>query len=242
MENLIKAYQLQKYFENFRAVHDLSFEVQAGEIYGLLGANGAGKTTTLRMLAGILQPTEGEAFIANHSMTDNSIAAQQQLGFLTGDMDLYKKLTPKEILYFFGDLYQVPKTQLKQQVEQLIEAFQISEYADRHCETLSTGQKQRVNIARTLIHNPQVIILDEPTTGLDIVSSEFVLQFIRKMAKEEGKAIIFSTHNLSEVERLCDRIGIIHQGCSVLEGTLDDLRNHTQEQDLASAFFTLLST
>jgi len=242
MKTLIKANQLQKYFENFRAVHALSFEVQAGEIYGLLGANGAGKTTTLRLLAGILQPTQGEVFIANHSITQNTIAAQQKLGFLTGDMDLYKKLKPKEILYFFGDLYQVPKTQLQQRVTQLMEAFQINEYSDRYCETLSTGQKQRVNIARTLVHDPDVIILDEPTTGLDIVSSEFVLQFIRKMAKEEGKAVIFSTHNLSEVERLCDRIGIIHQGNRVLEGTIDDLLEYTQEKDIATAFFTLLNS
>ena len=157
-------------------------------------------------------------------------------------MDLYKKLKPKEILYFFGELYQVPRTQLHQQVTELMEAFQINEYADRYCETLSTGQKQRVNIARTLVHDPDVIILDEPTTGLDIVSSEFVLQFIRKMAKEEGKAVIFSTHNLSEVERLCDRIGIIHQGNRVLEGTIDDLLEHTQEEDIATAFFTLLNS
>ncbi len=241
MATLIEAKNLQKYFENFRAVNDLSFEVEAGQIYGLLGANGAGKTTTLRMLAGILQPTSGEAFITNFSMSKDPVKARERLGFLTGEMDLYKKLRPKEILHYFGELYGVTEDKLLARVEELVQLFQIENFTDRYCEKLSTGQKQRVSIARTLVHNPDVIILDEPTTGLDIVSSEFILQFIQKMAKEENKAVIFSTHNLSEVERLCDRIGIIHQGNMIMQGTLPEILEQTQETDLATAFFKLLN-
>ncbi|MEM1214881.1 MAG: ABC transporter ATP-binding protein [Bacteroidota bacterium] len=241
MTNLIEAKQLTKHFGDFCAVDDLSFSIQPGEIFGLLGPNGAGKTTTLRMLSGLLRPSKGEAFINGHSMEKDKMAARQSLGFLTGDMDLYRRLNPREILRYFGELYQTSPAVLDDRVEGLIEAFGITPFVDRHCEKLSTGQKQRVSIARTLVHDPAVVILDEPTTGLDIMSSEFILQFIRNMAREEGKALIFSTHNLSEVARLCDRIAIINSGQLAYLGPLAGLRERTGQNDLSAAFFHLVS-
>jgi sodium transport system ATP-binding protein len=241
MDSLIEARNLSKDFGSFRAVDDLSFEVRAGEIFGLLGPNGAGKTTTLRMLAGLLRPSAGEAFIAGHSMTGQQLPARRALGFLTGDMDLYRRLTPVELLTYFGQLYEVPKPTLKNRVADLVEAFGIGEFRNKFCEKLSTGQKQRVSIARTLVHDPQVVILDEPTTGLDIMASEFILQFMRRMAHEQYKAVIFSTHHLNEVERLCDRIAIIHKGRLAQQGSVEEVRQSAGKDALADAFFELVN-
>ncbi len=241
MQVQIEARNLSKDFEELRAVDELSFEVKSGEIFGLLGPNGAGKTTTLRMLSGLLTPSSGEAFINGHSMTSEKIEARKSLGFLTGEMDLYRRLKPLELLHYFGSLYEVPQQELTNRINHLAEVFGINEFKDRYCEKLSTGQKQRVSIVRTLVHDPQVVILDEPTTGLDIMASEFILQFIRKMAKEEGKTVIFSTHHLNEVERLCDRIAIIHEGKLKHYGTMDEARNVTSRDSLAEAFFSLVT-
>ncbi len=240
MSTLIEARELTKNFGDFRAVNNVSFQVEAGEIFGLLGPNGAGKTTTLRMLSGLLTPSAGEAIMNGYSMHKEQMAARRSLGFLTGDMDLYRRLNPRELLMYFGKLYETPKAELNNRVDRLIEAFGITPFVDRHCEKLSTGQKQRVSIARTLVHDPKIVVLDEPTTGLDIMASEFILQFIRKMAREEGKALIFSTHNLTEVERLCDRIGIIHQGDLVYLGDVAGIKQQTGQDTLPQAFFELV--
>lgn len=240
-EPMIQAKGLTKMFGDFKAVDQLSFEVMSGEIFGLLGPNGAGKTTTLRMLSGLLQPTEGESFIAGHSMKNEQIAARQELGFLTGDMDLYRRLNPRELLTYFGRLYEVPEKILKERVDRLIKEFGITDFEKRFCEKLSTGQKQRVSIARTLVHDPKVVILDEPTTGLDIMASEFILQFIKKIAKEDGKCVIFSTHHLDEVERLCDRIAIIHKGQLQQIGSIQEVQQSAGHKRLADAFFSLVA-
>jgi sodium transport system ATP-binding protein len=237
MSTLVEARGLSKRFGNFNAVHPIHFQVQAGEVIGLLGPNGAGKTTTLRMLAGLLKPTAGEALIAGHSMNSDPLAARKELGFLTGDMDVYRRLTPVEVLKYFGRLYDVPEKELSSQVKTLVELFGITDFKDKHCEKLSTGQKQRTSIARTLVHNPKVVVLDEPTTGLDIMSSEVVLQFIRGFAKQEGKAVIFSTHHLDEVERLCDRVGIIHKGSLVVMDTIPNIKAQAEKPNLAESFF-----
>jgi len=237
MQALIEARGLSKNFGEFWAARDVSFEIEPGEIVGMLGPNGAGKTTTLRMLSGLLTPTEGEAFVDGHSMQHGQQDARKALGFLTGDMDLYRRLKPGELLNYFGRLYEVPETVLRARVAKLVDAFGIAEFGSRFCEKLSTGQKQRVSIARTLVHDPKVVILDEPTTGLDIMASEFILTFIRRMAKEEGKAVIFSTHHLDEVERLCDKVLIIHAGRLVYAGSLADLSALTGKTTLADSFF-----
>lgn len=241
MQTVIKAEQLQKYFGAYQAVKNVSFEVKAGQIFGLLGANGAGKTTTLRMLAGILQPTQGSSQIANHNMQTDKLLASKHLGFLTGEMNLFERMTPTEILYFFGNLYEVPSAMLRQRVEELISTFQITPFKDKLAGTLSTGQKQRVSIARTLVHNPAAIILDEPTTGLDIMSSELILNFIADAARKEGKAVLFSTHHLDEVERLCDYIGILQYGEMLAVDTPQTIKEKTQQATLHEAFFKLVS-
>ena len=241
MEKTVEAHHLRKFFGTFEAVKGISFEVFTGEIFGLLGPNGAGKTTTLRMLAGILQPSEGSSFIAGHSMQNNRLQAGQELGFLTGDMNLYERLNPIEILTYFAELYQVPKNEIRPRVEELVEMFEMQAFAKRLSGKLSTGQKQRVAIARTLVHHPKVIILDEPTTGLDIMASEMILNFIQKVAREQNKTVIFSTHNLSEVERLCQRIGIIHRGSLIALGEVAQVKAQKQQESLAAAFFELVS-
>lgn len=240
MKYTIEAKGLSKQFGDFTAVDQVSFGLEAGEIFGLLGPNGAGKTTTLRMLSGLLKPTAGEAFIKEISVQKTPTQALSHLGFLTGDMDLYRRLKPAELLTFFGKLYETPKAKLEQRVSYLMDAFDINDFADRNCEKLSTGQKQRVGIARTLVHDPAVVVLDEPTTGLDIMAAEFVLRFIQKIAKEENKTVLFSTHNLTEVERLCDRIGIVNRGKLVYLGTVENLLASTGTSDLAAAFFGLV--
>lgn len=242
MATRIETRNLTKDFGDFRAVDDVSFSVAAGEIFGLLGPNGAGKTTTLRMLSGLLRPTRGEAFIDGISVQQEPHRALGHLGFLTGEMDLYRRLKPRELLTYFGELYEVPKRELADRVERLMTLFDIHDFADRYCEKLSTGQKQRVSIARTLVHDPPVVVLDEPTTGLDIMSAEFVLQFIDRIAKEEQKAVIFSTHNLTEVERLCDRIAIIDGGKLGYAGPPADLLRQTGTATLAAGFFQLVTS
>ncbi|MCC7429677.1 ATP-binding cassette domain-containing protein [bacterium] len=236
----IVANELTKYFDDFLAVNSVSFEVAEGEIFGLLGPNGAGKTTILRMFAGILEPSEGEVWINNFPMKTQKVEARKNLGFHTGDTGLYERLTAKEMLEYFGRLSQVPENILQERVAKLIFDFQITSFQSKFCGKLSTGQKQRVAIARTLVHDPKLIILDEPTTGLDIVASEFILNFIKE-SKENGKSIIFSTHNLSEVERLCDRIGIIHKGEMKIQGTLAEILEQTETQKLSDAFLSLVS-
>lgn len=242
MATRIETRNLIKDFGDFRAVDDVSFSVAAGEIFGLLGPNGAGKTTTLRMLSGLLRPTRGEAFIDGISVQKEPHRALGHLGFLTGEMDLYRRLKPRELLTYFGELYEVPKRELADRVERLMTLFDIHDFADRYCEKLSTGQKQRVSIARTLVHDPPVVVLDEPTTGLDIMSAEFVLRFIDRIAKEEQKAVIFSTHNLTEVERLCDRIAIIDGGKLGYAGPPAELLRQTGTATLAAGFFQLVTS
>ncbi|PWJ42884.1 ABC transporter ATP-binding protein [Sediminitomix flava] len=241
MSNLLELNHIHKSFGTKEIIKSLSLSLEAGEIYGLLGVNGAGKTTTLSMLAGLLKPNEGEVFVNGVDMIAESISARKHLGFLTGEMKLYDRLTAKEQLEFFGKLYGIPKKEIAQRIEELIDLFQIEEFKDQLCSTLSTGQKQRVAIARSVIHKPSVIVLDEPTTGLDIMSAEQITKFIHHQAKVEGRAVIFSTHNLSEVERLCDRIGIIHEGHLAFQGTLSEILDQTESKHLHEAFFTLVN-
>jgi len=242
MKSKIKVVNTVKYYESFAAVKNISFDVFEGEIFGLLGPNGAGKTTTLRMISGILQPSEGEIFINGSQMNKETILAKKNLGFQTGDMNLYERLTPIELLDYFANLYSVPKNKIKDRIDELVTKFQINEFANKLCGKLSTGQKQRVTIARTIIHNPGVLVLDEPTTGLDIMSSELILGFMKTAREEDNKTIIFSTHNLSEVERLSNRIGIIHKGELIVTGTINEINSAAGKDNLTNSFFKLVNT
>jgi sodium transport system ATP-binding protein len=215
--------RLQKLFGRAFALHDLSVTVAAGEIYGLLGPNGAGKTTALRILAGLLTPTTGRAFVNGTDVAMNPREAQRHLGFLTGTTGLYGRLTGREVLNYFGRLHHMPLQRIAERTADLARALDLTGLLDKRCEALSTGQKQRVSVARAVLHDPPVLILDEPTVGLDVLASRFLREYIRA-ERARGKAVIFSTHYLAEAELLCDRIGLLHRGRLLAEGTPRELR------------------
>jgi sodium transport system ATP-binding protein len=221
------------------AVRDLSFSCEFGEVVGLLGPNGAGKTTTLRMLATVLKPSSGSASVNGFDVESDSLQVRKSLGFLTGGTGLYGRLTPLEIFRFFGRLHEVPDADIESRVANLLKLFDMDTYKNSHCDKLSTGQKQRVNLARTLLHDPPVIILDEPTAGLDIISSKTILDFIRD-ARTRGKCILFSTHYMTEAEILCDRIAVIHDGRILAFDTLEHLKESTGRGSLVDVFFHLV--
>lgn len=238
VENLCKDY-LDKARGVVHAVDGVSFQCSSGEIVGLLGPNGAGKTTTLRMLATVLKPTSGHARVSGFDVEADSLQVRKQLGFLTGGTGLYGRLTATEIFRFFGRLHEMPEDQIRLRTDTLVRLFEMNVFKDSHCDKLSTGQKQRVNLARTLLHDPPVIILDEPTAGLDIISSKTILDFIRE-SKKEGKCILFSTHYMTEAEILCDRVAIIHNGKILGCDTLPGLKAVTGKESLVDVFFHLV--
>jgi ABC-type Na+ transport system ATPase subunit NatA len=221
------------------AVDALSFEVAAGEVYGLIGPNGAGKTTTLRMLAGLMQPTGGEARIHGHRVATEGERARAALGFLTGSTGLYARLTVRELLHYFGALYGLERPAIARRVDELAGLLQFAPLLDRRCAGLSTGERQRVSLARAVLHDPEVLILDEPTAGLDVVASRFVADFVRE-ARARGRAILFSTHYMTEAELLCDRIGLLHAGRLIWEGAPAALKAELEASSLEDAFLRLL--
>jgi sodium transport system ATP-binding protein len=215
--------QLHKVFGRATAVDDLSFSVAEGEIYGLLGPNGAGKTTALRVLAGLLAPTGGSAHITGIDVSEAPREAQRRLGFLTGTTGLYGRLTGREVLTYFGRLQGMSADRIAARVDELSRALDLGGMLDKRCEALSSGQKQRVSVARAVLHDPPVLILDEPTVGLDVLASRFLRDYVRA-ERARGKAIVFSTHYLAEAELLCDRIGLLYRGRLLAEGTPAALR------------------
>jgi sodium transport system ATP-binding protein len=210
--------------KSFGAVHavvELSLSIPRGEIYGLLGPNGAGKTTALRMLAGLLAPTGGRALLLGHAAA--TIQAKQHLGYLSGSTGLFGRLTPREILAYFGQIHGMTRARIRERLAVLAESLALSPILDRRCEALSTGERQRVSIARAVLHDPAVLILDEPTSGLDVLASRFLREFVQE-ERDRGKAVLFSTHYLAEAELLCDRVGLLHHGRLLAEGTPAALR------------------
>lgn len=220
------------------AVDHVSFAVAAGEVYGLLGPNGAGKTTTLRMLLGLLHPTSGEATVAGFSSAREPDEVKRRVGLVSANSGLYQYLTAREMLLFFADLYGVPPVDAKAELERLSELLGLTEFLDRNCVTLSTGQKQRVTLARALIHRPPVMLLDEPTIGLDVLATQVVTEYI-SLLRQSGKAVIVCTHHLDEAERMCTRFGLMHRGRIVSEGTLPELRERLGCQTLVEMFLKL---
>jgi ABC-2 type transport system ATP-binding protein/sodium transport system ATP-binding protein len=221
------------------AVDDLSFSVHAGEVYGLLGPNGAGKTTTLRMLLGLVRPSAGQAAIEGFSSIDQPDEVKRRVGLVSTSAGLYPHLSVREMLLFFADLYGVPPSKAQGELEHLAHLLGLEELLTRRCVTLSTGQKQRVNLARALIHKPPVLLLDEPTLGLDVLGSQVVVEFVAHL-RNQGKAVILTTHRLEEAERLCDRFGLLHKGKLVCTGTLAELRASTGRQTLVEMFIDLV--
>ena len=242
---MIAVNQLSKSFEDksrgtVHAVDRLSFEAHAGEIFGLLGSNGAGKTTTLRMLATILTPTSGSAIVAGHDIVTAPDQVRRSIGFLSGDMGLYHRLTPREVLMLFGQLAGLSKADAKYRAEELIQRFDMTSFANSRIDHFSTGMKQRLAVARVVMHDPPVMILDEPTTGLDVPTAQIIEEFVLE-AKRRRKCIIYSTHVMEEAEYLCDRIGVVHQGHLTALGTMDELRNLTGKHRLREVFLALLN-
>ncbi|MFA9217740.1 MAG: ATP-binding cassette domain-containing protein, partial [Sphingomonadaceae bacterium] len=219
----------------FHAVHDVSFRCAPGEVLGLLGPNGAGKTTTLRLLSTALKADAGQVLAYGVDLLRDPLAARRQIGFLSGSTGLYGRLTARENIEYFGRLHGMDEARLQQRCDALFELLQMHEFSHKRADTLSTGMKQKCAIARTVVHEPRVIILDEPTTGLDVMSAKILLDFIASY-KALGVPLIFSTHHLHEVEKLCDRVCIINHGHTAFHGSIDQLRQLGGSADLYDAF------
>ena len=226
---------VSKSFGDVHAVVELSLSIARGEIYGLLGPNGAGKTTALRMLAGLLSPTSGRALLAGHAA--QTARAKRELGYLSGSTGLFGRLTPREVLGYFGQIHGLSRVQIRERLPTLAQALALDDILDRRCEVLSTGERQRVSIARAVLHDPAVLILDEPTNGLDVLASRFLRDFVRK-ERDRGKAVLFSTHYLAEAELLCDRVGFLHHGRLLAQGTPAEIRGSAST--LEEAFLVLV--
>jgi sodium transport system ATP-binding protein len=236
---MIRFDHLVKRYATVEAVRDVSLEVNPGEIYALLGPNGAGKTTALRVLATLLTPTSGTAFVDGIDVREGPLEVRRRIGFLAASMGLYERLTAREFVEYFARLQGLHGQVLSRRVDEVVETFDIGEFANRYCGRLSTGQRQRVSVARSIVHDPPALILDEPTLGLDVLSGQTIYQFIER-ERERGKAIVFSTHQMEEVELLADRVGVLSRGELVAEGTPEALVASTGEANLARAFLALV--
>lgn len=242
-EPLVRALDLCKRYEDaggsaIDALKNVSFTCRAGEIYGLLGPNGAGKTTALRCLATLLTPTSGDALLAGRSILREPEQVRRLIGYHSTSIQLYPRLTPRETLRFFASLHGISGPALEERVEETLRLFSISEYADRPNDRLSTGMKQRVNLGRAAVHDPPILILDEPTNGLDPIVSRSVEQTVQALAAS-GKCVLFSTHMMLQASQLCHRIGIIVGGRLVIEGAQPEILEATGAADLSEAFFAL---
>jgi len=242
---VIQASGLSKRFHDkkrgeIRAVDNVSFVAKPGQIYGLLGANGAGKTTTLRMLATILEPTDGTAIVQGYDVVESPEKVRAEVGFLSTATALYPRLTSQEMVEYFGRLNGMDEATLKKRLDELFDRLEMNEFRDRRCDKLSTGMKQKTSIARTLVHDPPVMIFDEPTSGLDVMTARSIINFIRE-CRDRGKTVIFSTHIMTEAEKLCDVVGIIQSGKLLTEGTLAQLREKHGEEDLEEIFVKVVA-
>lgn len=238
LRNLTKTFRDRRRGE-VRAVDDVSFECHPGRIFGLLGANGAGKTTTLRMLATLLKPTSGSGSVDGFDLATQPEDVRSRIGFLSGTTGLYGRLTVREMLAYFGRLNDMDGPALQTRIDELITLLEMESFATGRCDRLSTGQKQRVSIARSIIHSPPVMVFDEPTSGLDIMASRTIMRFIEH-CRDEGRTVLFSTHIMSEAERLCDEIAVIHNGRLAGRGSLKDLRATTGHQTLETVFLSIV--
>lgn len=242
IKNIIKKFQ--KVDENKKKItlladNNISFEVNEGEVVGLLGPNGAGKTTLLRILAGIMKPNEGEVSIDNKTYDKNDLEIKKNIAFLSGNTKLYKELSPVELMKMCADYYKVDKKDIDKRIDSIIKRFNMESFKNQRIGTLSTGQGQRVGIARCLVHNPKYYIFDEATSGLDIISSKVILDFIKE-EKNNGKGIIYSTHYMEEAENICDRVVLLNKGTVIATGTPEEILNKTNTSNLRDAFFALI--
>lgn len=238
VENISKSFWDRKRGE-ILAVQPTSFQLASGEIFGLLGPNGAGKTTLLRMLATIITPDTGTATINQYDLRTQPTEIKKSIGFISGNTRLDGRLTPRELMTFFGALYEMTPAQINQRTEEIFSLLGMESFVDQRIEKLSTGQTQKASIARCILHDPPVFIFDEPTLGLDILTSRTIINFIRTAA-QSGKTIILSTHYMEEAELLCQRIGLIHLGKIVAIDTLAGFQQFTGKQHLADIFIDFI--
>jgi len=236
---LIETEQLSKRYGAKSAVEAVSFQVQGGEIFGFLGPNGAGKTTTIKMIVGLLKPTTGAARVGGFDVQAQPIQAKSITGYVPDEPNLYAKLTGRELLRFVGNLYQMDRKQVDRRIDELLRLFDLQQAADDTIDSYSHGMQQKTSLAAALMHDPKVLVLDEPTVGLDPRSARLIKDILKQMA-ERGSAIFLSTHILEIAERMCDRIGIINQGRLIAAGSMDDLRRMSQgETSLEDIFLNL---
>jgi sodium transport system ATP-binding protein len=241
---MISVDQLTKSFVDLKrgavaALEDASFKVFPGEVFGLLGPNGAGKTTCLRILSTVLKPTGGRATVAGYDVASQSSEVRRSIGFMSGNTGIYDRMTAWEFVEYYGRLYGIAEDQLQERLDRIFTTLQMNEIRDVLGSKMSTGMKQKVSIARTIVHDPPVLIFDEPTSGLDVLVARAVLKTI-EFLKDQGKCIIFSTHIMREVEKLCQRIAVIHRGRILAQGTLAELADEYNQPDVEELFFELI--
>lgn len=237
---MIQCESLTKKFREFTAVDHVSFEVGNGEVFGLLGPNGAGKTTTMRLLSTLLKPTSGTATVAGHDLLREPQKVRASIGVLPEDTGLYDRLTPREHLLYYGRLHRMPEDVLKKRGDELLDIMELKDRANTKVGDFSKGMKQKVALLRAFIHDPPVLLLDEPTAGLDVMSARSILGFVERFRKE-GKAIMISTHNMTEAQKLCDRLAIIDHAKIVAVGTVAELQKKTSQKDLENIFVQLVT-
>jgi sodium transport system ATP-binding protein len=239
VENLTKSYtDLRR--GRFTALRDVSFRALPGQVYGLLGPNGAGKTTVLRILSTVLRPTAGTATVNGFDVVTQPSLVRQHIGFVSNNTAVYDRMTAWEMVEYFGRLYAMEAEVLRGRMEAIFHRLQMHEFRDVLGSKMSTGMKQKVSIARAIVHDPPVLIFDEATVGLDVLVARALLKTVAEL-REQGKCVIFSTHIMREAERLCDRIAIMHRGDILAEGSLHELLEMYQEEDLEELFFGLIS-
>lgn len=242
---MIYVHQLSKTYADLRrgrlvAVDDVSFEAHAGQIFGLLGPNGAGKTTTLRILSTVLRPTSGVAQINGLDVVTQAAQVRRQIGFISANTGVYDRMTAWEMVSYFGRLYGLTGDQLHERMELVFDMLQMNNIRDLLGAKMSTGMKQKVSIARALVHDPPVLIFDEATVGLDVLVARSLIRTVAEL-RDHGKCIIYSTHIMREAEKLCDSIAIVHRGRVLARGSLDELKDEHNERDLEELFFQLIS-
>ena len=225
----------------FYAVKNVSFRAETGSILGLLGPNGAGKTTLLRMLSTALKSSEGTARFDGVDLVKNPLEVRKRIGFLSDNTGLYGRLTAREMIEYFGKLHGLERVKLNNRMDELFDLLEMTAFVDKRNDSLSSGMKQKVSIARTLIHDPDVIMFDEPTTGLDVAAAEAILKFIES-CKDKGKTVLFCTHHMHEVDRLCDFVVVLHEGHLCFDGNIEQMRSHTGQRHLDKAFLTLINS
>jgi sodium transport system ATP-binding protein len=238
---MIEAHHLHKSFGTVQALQDVSFTAPDGKITGLLGPNGAGKTTTLRIIYTLLKPDRGAAAVDGHDIGGNPLEVQRRIGALPDARGVYPRLTSRENIRYYGRLHGLKGTALEQRIDSLIHLLNMHDIADRRTDGFSTGERLKIAIARALVHDPQNVLLDEPTNGLDVMSTRAMREVIRRL-RDEGKCVLFSSHIMQEVAALCDHVIIIARGQVVADGTPDQLRQQTGQANLEDAFVSAIGT